>query len=592
MKKPIETPESLRDKIIGLGEHSVRKHHYTSLQERLDELERFRAILDQSKEMIFLGKEGKIFDINQAVATFYQCSKEEILGCDYEAFLPLCVTKKIPHLLKEHEIGEVAVLETEIYHTPFEFSLQAIVFQKEPYVIFFGSDISEKKRAEEEIHRLGNYDALTHLPNKNMLFERLFGLKQSCAKGIECGLTCKYLEECKYSALLLIDVDHFKELNDTEGHSQGDIFLKELARRIGSQLERGDFLCRFGGDEFVILMESLHVKLHEAISMVESLAFGIRARLNQPVLLGNTAHLYTSSIGVVIFRKSDTDDIVKQVEIAMYEAKNAGRNTIRFYDPKMQEAIKEKVALESGLRRAIAAKEFELYYQPKVNQEKKIIAFEALLRWQDPQKGVIAPSCFIPLAEESGLIIPIGNWVIQTACKQLLLWSDDPLKSSLSIAVNLSLKQLQDDSFVSTLKDILQHTQCPKEKLIFEITETVFMDDTKPILSKIHHIKNLGIRFSIDDFGTGFSSLSTIQKVPLDELKIDQSFIQNISHETDSGVIIRTIIGMANNLGLEVVAEGVETQTQFAFLKQAGCKVFQGYLFGKPLPLSEAECLL
>ncbi len=592
MKKPIETPESLRDKIIGLGEHSVRKHHYTSLQERLDELERFRAILDQSKEMIFLGKEGVFFDINQTVATFYQCSKEEILGCNYEAFLPLCITKKISHLLEANHKGEVVVLETEIHHTPFEFSLQVIEFQKKPYVIFFGSDISEKKRAEEEIHRLGNYDALTHLPNKNMLLERLFGLKQSCAKGEECDFTCKYLEECRYSALLLIDVDHFKELNDTEGHSQGDIFLKELARRIGSQLERGDFLCRFGGDEFVILMESLHVKLHETISMVESLAFGIRARLNQPVLLGNTAHLCTSSVGVVVFRKSNTDDVIKQAEIAMYEAKNAGRNTIRFFDPKMQETIKEKVALESGLRRAITAKEFELYYQPKVNQERKIIAFEALLRWKDPQKGVVAPSSFIPLAEESGLIIPIGNWVIETACKQLLLWSDDPLKSSLSIAVNLSLKQLQDDAFLSTLKDILQHTQCPKEKLIFEITETVFMDDVKPILSKIHHIKNLGIRFSIDDFGTGFSSLSTIQKVPLNELKIDQSFIQNISHEADSGVIIRTIIGMANNLGLDVVAEGVETQAQFAFLRQVGCRIFQGYLFGKPLPLSEIERLL
>jgi len=592
MKKPFESPQSLRDKIIGLGEHSIRKHYYTSLQEQFEELERFRAILDQSKEMIFLGKDGFFMDANQTSASFFKLPKEKIIGSAYASLLPACITNKITYLLSEKQYNCALMLETQIKKVPIEFTLQIILFRDTPYVVLFGTDITERKQAEEEIHRLGNYDPLTHLPNKNMLKERLYGLKQSCSKGQDCGVSCQYQEGCKYSALLLIDLDHFKELNDTEGHNQGDLFLKELTRRLGGLLARGDFLCRFGGDEFIVLMESLHVDLAQAISLVESCAYAIKTSINQPVLLGHTTHLCSSSIGVVIFRKGQQDDVIKQAEIAMYEAKNSGRNTIRFYDPKMQEAIKYKVAIETSLKRALKKNELELYYQPKVDDAQTIIALEALVRWNHPERGFIPPSEFIPLAEENGLIIPLGAWVIKTACLQLARWSLEEKTSSLTIAVNLSIKQLQSDNFVATVERILKSTKCPKGKLIFEITETLFMGDVDAIVSKMRNIKEMGVHFSIDDFGTGYSSLSAIKKIPLDELKIDQSFTQDIKSTDDEAVIIHTIIGMAKNLGLRVVAEGVETDAQFEFLKNAGCHVFQGYLFSKPLPLEALKKIL
>ncbi|MBE0494799.1 MAG: EAL domain-containing protein [Campylobacterales bacterium] len=592
MKKLSETSESLREKIIGLGEHSIRKHYYTSLQEQFDELERFRALLDQSKEMIFLGLDGCLMDVNQTASSFYKLPKEKMLGSTYESVFPACITNKIAYLFEEAKYHDALTLETQIKKTPIEFTLQIILFRHVPYVVLFGTDITKRKEAEEEIHRLGNYDPLTHLPNKNMLNERLFGLKQSCSKGQNCGASCQYLEGCKYSALLLIDLDHFKELNDTEGHNQGDVFLKELARRLGDLLSRGDFLCRFGGDEFIVLMESLHVELSQTISIVESFAYTLKTSINQPISLGHTTHLCSSSIGVVIFRKGQTGDVIKQAEIAMYEAKNSGRNTIRFYDPKMQEAIKHKVSIETSLRRALKKNALELYYQPKVDATQKIIALEALIRWHHLEQGFIPPSEFIPLAEENGLIIPLGAWVIKTACLQLARWSLDEKTSSLTIAVNLSIKQLQSEAFIATIERILEATKCPKEKLIFEITETLFMGDVDAMVSKMHQIKSMGIRFSIDDFGTGYSSLSAIKKIPLDELKIDQSFTQDIKHHTDEAVIIHTIVGMAKNLGLRVVAEGVETKEQFTFLKRAGCHVFQGYLFSKPLPLEALEKIL
>jgi diguanylate cyclase (GGDEF)-like protein/PAS domain S-box-containing protein len=274
MKKPSSHEQaSLREKIIGLGEHSVRKHYYTSLQEHLDELERFRALLDQSKEMIFLGKDGVVIDINQAVASFFKLPREKLLRKPYEKLFPECVQKNIFSLLEGTKHTDTAILETEIKKIPVEFTLQVTLFQHETYVIIFATDISSRKKAEEEIHRLGNYDPLTHLPNRNMLNDRLYGLTQACAKEKLCGEHCKYSDTCKYSALLFIDIDNFKTLNDTEGHNYGDNLLKEIARRLNTQLSRGDFLSRFGGDEFVVLMESVHTELTQTIDIVESCVF-------------------------------------------------------------------------------------------------------------------------------------------------------------------------------------------------------------------------------------------------------------------------------------------------------------------------------
>jgi EAL domain-containing protein (putative c-di-GMP-specific phosphodiesterase class I) len=311
----------------------------------------------------------------------------------------------------------------------------------------------------------------------------------------------------------------------------------------------------------------------------------VKSIINQPYFIAGTKHFCTISVGIVIFHKKEADEALKQAEIAMYEAKKSGRNTIQFYDPKMQEAIKHKVSIENNLKRALQKEEFELFFQPQVNSRRKITGFEALIRWNDPQKGIISPALFIPLAEDNGMIVPIGTWVIKTACLQLAQWALQKKTASFTLSINISIKQLQSKHFVATVARLLKELKFPREKLIFEITESLFMHDIEAIISKMRAIMQMGVHFSIDDFGTGYSSLSAIKKLPLEELKIDQSFIQDIDPEKEKNVVVNTIIGMAKNLNLRVVGEGIETETQFDFLKKAGCNTFQGYLFGKPQPL-------
>jgi diguanylate cyclase (GGDEF)-like protein len=578
---------NLRNRIIGLGERSIKKNYYPTLRYQADELERFRAILDRTKELIILIEKEKIIDINQRAL--------DVLDLNWENAINMSPAKIFPEaincLFENLSSTGIVVTENALGDCFYELVIQLVVFQNREYIVIFGTDITAQKQAQEEIYKLGNYDPLTNLPNRAFLEKRLQHLYQFCSKE-SCNTGCKNFTNCRYSVLMLIDIDNFKALNDTQGHFHGDELLKAIAKRLNSQLNRGDLLARLGGDEFIILMEALHVSLEETMKTIESFAFNLKATLSQPYFIHGGEYTYSASIGIDIFRKIHAKEAIKHAEIAMYEAKNAGRNTIQFYDPKMQAAIRDKIMLEHSIYEALKREEFELFYQPQFNSSKQVIALEALIRWNHPKKGLVSPAIFIPLAEENGQIIPIGEWVLESVCKQLSNWKNDAVFGKLSISVNISMRQFNDVHFVEKIEHILASTQAPSKKLTLEITETLFMQNLDSAILKMQALQNLGVQFAMDDFGTGYSSLSSLKKLPLDELKIDQSFVQDIDNDSSGKVIVKTILGMAKNLNLRVVAEGVETKKQKDFLEQEGCALLQGFLLGRPMPLQKITHLI
>ncbi|MFA6016058.1 MAG: EAL domain-containing protein [Gallionellaceae bacterium] len=443
-------------------------------------------------------------------------------------------------------------------------------------------DFTERKQAESEIHHLAYYDPLCQLPNRRLLLDRLRQAVTSGARNQSGG------------ALLFIDLDNFKTLNDTRGHGIGDLLLVEVSKRLLASVREGDSVARFGGDEFVLLLEGLSEDKSQAAVQARSVGEKVLAALNQPYLLeGNEFHS-SSSMGITLFvnYKDKLDELLKQADTAMYEAKKSGRNTLRFFDPFMQQELESRALLENGLREALNNREFQLYYQMQVDQLGHILGAEVLLRWIHPVRGLISPVQFIPLAEESGLILPIGRWVLESACQQLKVWSEKPDTRDLKLAVNVSARQFRQPEFVAQVSEILNQTAINPHCLKLELTESIVLDDVTDTIAKMRALKQLGVSFSMDDFGTGYSSLAYLTQLPLNQLKIDQSFVRNIGTQKSDATIIQTIIGMAKNLGMEVIAEGVETQVQRDFLESMGCLHYQGYLFGKPVPLREFDALL
>ncbi len=445
------------------------------------------------------------------------------------------------------------------------------------YVGIF-SDITERKHAEQQIHQLAFYDPLTRLPNRRLLMDRL---QQGFAASARNG---------QHGALIFMDLDHFKTLNDTRGHDIGDLLLIEVAVRTQACVREGDTVARLGGDEFVVVLENLSKNATEAAKQAEVVADKIRLALSQPYMLKNLAHYSTPSVGIALFlgHQENIDDLLKHADTAMYQAKTAGRNAIRFYDPTMQAALEARILLEAELRKAVEQQQFELYYQVQVNAQRQVIGVEALLRWQY-QQSVVSPNDFIPLAEETGLIIPIGQWVLQTACAQLTCWQRQRVFSSLSIAVNVSAKQFRQADFVEQMQHILNRTGADPSLLKLELTESTVLADVEDAIHKMRELKRLGVRFSMDDFGTGYSSLSYLKRLPLDQIKIDQSFVRDITTDQNDAAIVQTIIAMSEALGLNVIAEGVESNAQCEFLDLRGCHAFQGYLFGKPESLAQLQ---
>jgi diguanylate cyclase (GGDEF)-like protein len=420
---------------------------------------------------------------------------------------------------------------------------------------------------------------LTHLPNRRMLMAKL---KQTLATGSRSG------------AVLFLDLDQFKSLNDTLGHDMGDVLLQQVASRLSNCLGDGDTVARLGGDEFVVLLEDLSEQPIEAAAQTETIAEKLLNALNLPYQLGTYEHRSTVSIGATLFSAHETgsDNIIKRADIAMYQAKTDGRNIIRFYDPKMQEIIANRVNMERELRQAIEQQQFQLYYQIQVDSSGHPLGAEALIRWIHPKRNMISPLQFIPLAEETGLILPIGQWVLETACAQLAIWQKNAHHKHLILSLNVSAKQLHQANFVTQVQEAIQHHGVDPTKLKLELTESMLVKDIESIINKMNALSKIGVRFSLDDFGTGYSSLQYLKKLPLSQLKIDQSFVREIVVDESDLTIVSTIIAMAHSLNLEVIAEGVETEGQRQLLMNNDCLQFQGYLFGRPVTIDAFEALL
>jgi len=443
-------------------------------------------------------------------------------------------------------------------------------------------DITERKKAEERINELAFFDPLTGLPNRTLLLDRLKQAMTTTARNDH------------YSALLFIDLDNFKNLNDTQGHDVGDLLLKQVAQRLIQCVREGDTVSRVGGDEFVVVLASLSTSEVEAASDTEAVAIKIIAALNQVYRFGGAAHHSTASLGATLFKGTQTsiDDLVKQTDLTMYKAKASGRNTFRFFDPAMETALKDRADLEADLRRAVDASQFVLHYQAQVNDSGRVTGAEVLVRWQHPQRGTVSPADFIPLAEETGLILPLGHWVLETACTQLALWANLPEMAHLTVAVNVSAHQFTQSDFVDQVQAVLRRTGANPLRLKLELTESLLVDNIAQIIDTMTALKASGVGFALDDFGTGYSSLSYLKRLPLDQLKIDQSFVRDVLIDPNDAAIARTIVALAQSLGLGVIAEGVETTEQRDFLAGSGCHAYQGYLFSRPLALTGFEALV
>lgn len=443
-------------------------------------------------------------------------------------------------------------------------------------------DITERKLAEDKIYELAFYDSLTGLPNRRLLLDRL---KQLLASRVRSG---------KHGALLFVDLDNFKTLNDTLGHDVGDMLLQQVAKRLVSCVRDGDTVARLGGDEFIVMLEDLSEVVQEAATQAEAVGAKLLVALNQSYQLAGLEYRSTPSIGVTIFidHRGSIDELLKRADLAMYQAKAAGRNTLRFYDPAVQANVMQRAALETDLYRAFEEGQFLLYYQPQVSGASSIFGAEALLRWEHPERGIVSPAEFISLAEETGLILPLGHWVLLSACRQLVSWARQPEFANLNVAVNVSASQLRLPNFVEEVLSVLQHTGANPGRLKLELTESLLVTDVEDIIGKMAALKGKGVGFSLDDFGTGYSSLSYLKRLPLDQLKIDKGFVRDILSDANDAAIAKMIIALAETIGLSVIAEGVEHDAQKEFLARHGCHAYQGYLFSRPLPLSEFEALV
>jgi len=441
-----------------------------------------------------------------------------------------------------------------------------------------GRNITERKRVESEIERLAFYDPLTSLPNRRLFHDRL---QRACTA---------LARSQRHAALLFIDLDNFKDLNDSRGHDVGDRLLTQVAGRLRACLRASDTVARFGGDEFVVLAEGLSRQYATACHDAEKLARKIGAVLSQPYALGGADmddHLSTPSIGFTLFGHPPpaAEELLKQADFAMYQAKAAGRNTVRLFDPRTLAAMSARSELETELRHGIARGELELHYQPIVDAAGRTLGAEALVRWRHPVRGMVAPGEFIGLAEQTGLILPLGQWVVQSACAQLAAWAHDAATHGLVLSVNVSARQFRQPEFATQVLAALQHSGASARLLRLELTESLLLTDTEEMIAKMEFLRAQGVGFSLDDFGTGYSSLSYLKRLPLGQLKIDRGFVRDVLTDPNDAAIVRTILALAQSLDLSVVAEGVETPGQLDFLQRHGCTAFQGYLFGRPGPV-------
>lgn len=461
-------------------------------------------------------------------------------------------------------------------------SASAIELEAVPCVLLAIRDITEAKAAEDKIENLSYYDPLTCLPNRSLLLERL---RQSLANRDERN---------RYHALMLFDLDQFNLVNDVLGHEVGDLLLQEYARRIFSCIREADVLARFNGDEFAVMLEDLsEVSKEEAATQAQFITQRVLAAVAQPYLLGGRECRCTASVGITLFdnRDNSAEEIIQQSDIALNQAKSAGRNCLRFFAPALQAAVNTRVAMEEDLRRGIERDEFVLYYQPQLHNT-RIIGAEALIRWKHPTRGLVLPDKFIPLAEETGLILKLGDWVLETACRQTAAWERSKEMDGMTIAVNISARQIHQSTFVERVLSTLHRTGVDPHHIQLELTESSLVIDIESVIARMSHLRGHGLQFSVDDFGVGYSSLSYLKRLPLDKLKIDRAFVRDILQDKSSSAIAQAIISLCRAMNLSVIAEGVETEGQREHLAGLGCHAYQGYLFSRAIPAGEFESLL
>ena len=537
---------------------------------------------------------GRLVEANDALCAMLGYSRQELLGLDQSLWLACWPERAAREAILQQSglASEPQSIETTLcskggQQLAVEVRCSHFYWSNQLHLHAAVRDISERRASAEKIEHLAYFDALTNLPNRRMLLERLKHALAGCGR------------RHRHCALLLVDIDNFKGLNDTLGHGVGDLVLVEVARRLQACIRQGDTAARMGGDEFVVILEELDGG-DLAPSQAEAVAEKIQLLLRQPYLLESAAgatggpqrELHCSaSMGLTLFNDAQlsTDELLKRSDIAMYQAKAAGRNAVRFFDPAMQAAVDARAALEDDLRHALAQDQLLLFYQPQVDAQDRILGAEVLLRWQHPVRGLVAPGSFIPLCEETGLILPIGTWVLATACAQLRVWASQAGFETLTVSVNVSARQFRQDDFVQQVQSIVHSSGANPALLKLELTESLMVNNVEDTVAKMEALHAQGIAFSLDDFGTGYSSLSYLQRLPLKQLKIDQSFVRDLLVDSKDAAIAQTVIHLAQNLGLSVIAEGVETRAQRDFLEHIGCHAYQGYLFGRPVPLQDFE---
>ena len=592
LSTPIEVPPGLGNSVLaGLSEMRTRLYRHELERKRIEDDLRIAAATFETHEAIMItDPEANILRVNQAFENITGYRADEVIGKN-PRILSSGLHDKAFYQSMWHQLQYFGLWEGEIWDRrksgqiyPKWLRITALKdLQHKPteYVAIF-TDITERKMAEEEIRNLAFYDPLTKLPNRRLLMDRL------------CSALSSSERSRHYGALLFLDMDKFKILNDTLGHNIGDLMLIEVSERIKFSVREVDTVARFGGDEFVVLFEELGEDIDEASQRIALIAEKIRAALAVPFHFKQHVHTTTPSIGVCMYRGHELspDDLIKHADIAMYQAKNAGRNRVQFFDPVLQQSVETRAALESDLRRALAWGQLHLYYQVQCDNDGKPFGAEALIRWIHPERGMISPAQFIAIAEESTLIQDIGDWVLETACRQLARWSQAEATRDLLLAINVSGHQFMRGNFVDSVEAAIHAHGISPERLKLELTESVILNDIDDIVAKMHRLKDFGVRLSLDDFGTGYSSLSYLKRLPINQIKIDQSFVRDIVSDSNDAVMVKNIIDIANNFNLNVIAEGVETPQQLAFLRQHGCTAYQGYWFGKPMPIDQFETLI
>jgi diguanylate cyclase (GGDEF)-like protein/PAS domain S-box-containing protein len=547
--------------------------------------EHFRTFFEKNSSVMLLiePESGSIVSANTAAAAFYGYPSEVLTGMlisDINTLAPELIAEERQrawrsdrsYFLFQHQLADGTLRDVEVHSTPINRNGSAMLFS----IIH---DITDRKQALEKIEELAFFDTLTHLPNRTLLVDRL---KQAMTIGNRNNT---------YGAVLFIDLDQFKTLNDTFGHDKGDLLLQQVSQRLVDCVRQGDTVARLGGDEFVIVLANLSDSLEDAASQTEAVGKKVLAALNQKYRLADLDHRSTASIGATLFLGLQTsiDDLLKQADLAMYKSKDTGRNALRFFDPHMQVVVMQRARLEVELRQAIQENQFVLHYQPQVVDGGRVTGAEALVRWMHPERGMVPPAQFIPLAEDCGLIFPLGQWVLARACEQLTAWAPIHGLSHLTLAVNVSVLQFREPRFVDDVLAVLKHTGANPARLKLELTESLLADSVQEVIDKMATLKAHGVGFSLDDFGTGYSSLSYLKRLPLDQLKIDQSFVRDILTDPNDAAIASTVVALAQSLGLDVMAEGVETGAQRDFLATAGCHAYQGFYFSRPLAVDRFE---